>query len=123
MQIVTQIKNVHVPYNVDIGMSDIIAPCVEERAVSTQIQGFEVPVTKTYSIESAIAEKFYAILQCFELTGRMKDFYDIYYLPRIFVFEVAKLQEPIFETLQQRGTPYDRDSFKCVIAFADDEDM
>ena len=33
----------------------------------------------TYSLESTIAEKFDAILQRFELTGRMKDFYDIYY--------------------------------------------
>ena len=29
----------------------------------------------------------------------------------------------IFETLQRRGTPYDRDSFKRVVALGDDEDM
>ncbi|MCI8948266.1 MAG: nucleotidyl transferase AbiEii/AbiGii toxin family protein [Lachnospiraceae bacterium] len=34
--------------------------------------------------ESSIAEKLDAILQRFELTGRMKDFYDIYYLARTF---------------------------------------
>ena len=53
----------------------------------------------------------------------MKDFYDIYYLSRTFDFEGAKLQSVIFETLQRRGTPYDRDSFKRVVALADDEDM
>ena len=53
----------------------------------------------------------------------MKDFYDIYYLSRTFDFEGAKLQAAIFETLQRRGTPYDRDSFKRVVALADDEDM
>ena len=53
----------------------------------------------------------------------MKDFYDIYYFSRTFDFESEKLQAAIFETLQRRGTPYDRDSFKCVVALADDEDM
>lgn len=53
----------------------------------------------------------------------MKDFYDIYYLSKTFDFEGAKVQTAIFETLQQRGTPYDRDSFKCVVALAEYEDM
>lgn len=53
----------------------------------------------------------------------MKDFYDIYYLSRTFDFEGAKLQSAVFETLQRRGTPYDRSSFKRVVALAEDEDM
>lgn len=112
-----------VPFNVDIGVGDIIVPRAEERTINTQLPDFEAPVIKTYSLESTIAEKFDAILQRFELTGRMKDFYDIYYLSRTFDFEGEKLQAAIFETLQRRGTPYDRDSFKRVVALADDEDM
>ena len=122
-QIIAQIKNVRVPFNVDIGVGDIIVPHAEERTINTQLPDFEAPVIKTYSLESTIAEKFDAILQRFELTGRMKDFYDIYYLSRTFNFEGAKLQVAIFETLQRRGTPYDRDSFKRVVALGDDEDM
>ena len=110
-QIIAQIKNVRVPFNVDIGVGDIIVPRAEERTINTQLPDFEAPVIKTYSLESTIAEKFDAILQRFELTGRMKDFYDIYYLSRTFDFEGEKLQAAIFETLQRRGTPYDRDSF------------
>ena len=53
----------------------------------------------------------------------MKDFYDIYYLSRTFDFDGAKLQAAIFETLQRRGTPFEGDSFKRVVALADDEDM
>ena len=53
----------------------------------------------------------------------MKDFYDIYYLSSTFDFEGVKLQSAIFETLQRRGTPYDRNSFKRVVALAEDEDM
>lgn len=123
VQIIAQIKNVRVPFNVDIGVGDVIVPCAEERAISTQLSDFEAPVIKTYSLESTIAEKFDAILQRFELTGRMKDFYDIYYLARTFDFDGAKLQTAIFETLQRRGTPYNRDSFKRIVALAEDEDM
>ena len=53
----------------------------------------------------------------------MKDFYDIYYLARTFDFDGAKLQMAIFETLQRRGTPYARDSFKRIVSLSEDEDM
>ncbi len=122
-QIIAQIKNVRVPFNVDIGVGDVIVPCAEERAINTQLPDFEAPIIKTYSLESTIAEKFDAILQRFELTGRMKDFYDIYYLARTFDFDGAKLQMAIFETLQRRGTPYARDSFKRIVSLSEDEDM
>lgn len=122
-QIIGQIKNVRVPFNVDIGVGDIIVPKAEERRINTQLPDFEKPVIKTYSLESTVAEKFDAILQRFELTGRMKDFYDIYYLARTFDFEGVKLRAAIFETLKKRETPYDRDSFKRVLALSEDEDM
>ncbi len=122
-QIIGQIKNVRVPFNVDMGVGDVIVPKAEQCRINTQLPDFDAPVIKTYSLESTIAEKFDAILQRFELTGRMKDFYDIYYLSRTFDFEGAKLQAAIFETLQRRGTPYDKDSFKRIVALAEDEDM
>ena len=122
-QIIGQIKNVRIPFNVDIGVGDVIVPQAEQRTINTQLPDFETPIIKTYSLESTIAEKFDAILQRFELTGRMKDFYDIYYLARTFDFDGAKLQTAIFETLQRRGTSYNRDSFKRIIGLADDTDM
>lgn len=122
-QIIGQIKNVRVPFNIDIGVGDVIVPKAEKRKIITQLPDFEVPEIRTYSLESTIAEKFDAILQRFELTGRMKDFYDIYYLAKTFDFDGAKLQAAIFETLQNRGTPYEKNSFKRVVQLGDDEDM
>ena len=118
-QIIAQIKNVRVPFNVDIGVGDVIVPRAEERRINTQLPDFEAPVIMTYSLESTIAEKFDAILQRFELTGRMKDFYDIYYLARTFDFDGAKLQTAISRTLERRGTPYNRDSFKRILTLAE----
>lgn len=122
-QIIGEIKNVRVPFNIDMGIGDVIVPHAMEQKIHTQLPDFEAPVILTYSLESTIAEKFDAILQRFEMTSRMKDFYDIYYLARTFDFDGAKLQTAIFETLQRRGTPYDKDSFKRIIALADDVDM
>ena len=122
-QIISRIKNVRVPFNVDIGVGDVIIPKAEQREIQTQLPDFNCPVIKTYSLESTIAEKFDAILQRFELTGRMKDFYDIYYLSRRFDFDGERLQTAVFETLQCRGTPYERDSFQRVVALAGNEDM
>ena len=122
-QIIGRIKNVRVPFNVDIGVGDIIIPGAITRKIQTQLPDFEAPEINTYSLESTIAEKFDAILQRYELTGRMKDFYDIYYLSLTFDFDGAKLQAAMFETLQQRGTPYETNSFDRVIALANDPDM
>lgn len=122
-QITGYIKNVRVPFNVDIGVGDVIVPRPERRNIQTQLEGYEKPEILTYSLESTIAEKFDAILQRFELTGRMKDFYDIYYLSRTFDLDGLKLQTAIQETLQNRGTAYEKDSFDRVLALADDEDM
>ena len=122
-QIIGFIKNVRVPFQVDIGVGDIIVPKAERRKIQTQLEGYAQPAIFTYSLESTIAEKFDAILQRFELTGRMKDFYDIYYLSRTFDFDGLKLQTAIQETLQNRGTAYEKDSFARVVALADDAGM
>lgn len=122
-QITGYIKNVRIPFNVDIGVGDVIVPNPQRRNIQTQLDGYDKPEILTYSLESTIAEKFDAILQRLELTGRMKDFYDIYYLSRTFDFDGLKLQTAIQETLQNRGTAYEKDSFERVMALADDEDM
>ena len=122
-QITGYIKNVRVPFNVDIGVGDVIVPNAQRRTIQTQLEGYEKPEILTYSLESTIAEKFDAILQRFELTGRMKDFYDIYYLSRTFDFDGLKLQTAIQETLQNRGTTYEKDSFDRVLSLVDDGDM
>jgi predicted nucleotidyltransferase component of viral defense system len=122
-QIIGRIKNVRVPFNVDIGIGDIIIPNSEQRKVTTQLPDFESPKITTYSLESTIAEKFDAILQRLELTGRMKDFFDIYYLAKKFDFDGQKLRDAIFETLRNRETFFDENSFVRIVGLKEDADM
>ena len=67
-----------------------------------------------------MAEKLDAIISLMEATGRMKDFYDIYYLATTFDFEGRKLQEAIYETLSNRGTPYEKDSVAVIARLVED---
>lgn len=86
-QITGSIKNVRVPFSVYIGVGDVIVPGTTARTMQTQLDGFDAPEILTYSLESTVTEKLDAILQRFELTSRMKDFYDITYLSQTFDFE------------------------------------
>jgi len=123
MQIIARIKNVRVPFNVDIGVGDIVVPEPSFRGIKTQLPDFQSPRVLTYSLESTIAEKFDAILQRFELTGRMKDFYDIYYLAQTFDFNGIVLQTAVKETLKNRGTPYTTQSFDRILTLSQDADI
>lgn len=122
-QLVGQIKNTRTPFDVDFGVGDVIVPNSHKRTIPVQLDGFDVPEVLTYSLESTIAEKFDALLQRLELTSRMKDIYDIYYLSSMFNFDGRALQQAVFETLQNRGTAYEQDSFDRVIALAENKDI
>lgn len=58
-----------------------------------------------------------------EATGRMKDFYDIYFLATTFDFDGRKIQEAIYETLSNRGTPYEKDSVAVIARLAKDDEI
>ena len=70
-----------VKMQIDIGFSDVIFPAPVESDFPTLLD-FPPPRLLCYSRESAIAEKFEAMLKLGELNSRMKDFYDIWLLSR-----------------------------------------
>lgn len=123
MQIIAEIKRVRIPFSVDIGVDDVIVPDVQLNKVTTQLADFESPKIQTYSLESVIAEKLDAILRRFELTSRMKDFYDIYYIAQNFDFQGFILQEALYETFCHRKTDYNNTSFLRICALVNDESI
>jgi predicted nucleotidyltransferase component of viral defense system len=66
---------------------------------------FPAPRIQVYSKESAIAEKFEAIVRLSFITSRMKDFYDILYLANHESFNLDTLHEAIVATFDRRETP------------------
>lgn len=103
--------------SVDIGFGDeIIAGPVEMDF--PVILNSAIPKIKVYSLESAIAEKFEAIVKLNILTSRMKDFYDILFIATNKSFKSETLKSAINTTFKNRRTDLEArnliyaDSFK-----------
>lgn len=111
------IKNTKTPINIDIGVGDIVVPEVKKRDIPTQLEGYQSPLVYSYSIESIISEKYNAILQRMELTSRMKDFYDIYFLAQNFDFNSKDLKEAISRTNSNRLTYFNKNSLFEIVSF------
>ena len=87
----------------DIGFGDIVYPQPEESILPTLLD-LPAPKLLAYSRESAIAEKFEAMVKLSAINSRMKDFYDIWMLSRQYSFNSVQLAEAIRLTFNQRGT-------------------
>jgi predicted nucleotidyltransferase component of viral defense system len=102
---------------VDVGFGDRITAGPLDVDFPTMLD-FPAPHIRAYSLESAIAEKFEAIVRLNIATSRMKDFYDLVHLAQHQILGAATLVEAIRLTFGTRGTPLpDRgmifsDSFK-----------
>lgn len=88
---------------IDISFGDIVYPDPEKAKLPCMLDA-PTPSLLCYSRESAIAEKFEAMIKLGELNSRMKDFYDIWLLSRQFDFHHSKLAEAVRLTFKQRGT-------------------
>jgi hypothetical protein len=88
---------------VDIGFSDVITPAPATVSYPT-ILDFPAASLLAYNRETAIAEKFEAMVKLGELNSRMKDFFDVATLANIFDFEGEKLAAAILATFAQRQT-------------------
>jgi hypothetical protein len=111
------------PFSIDFGVGDIVIPSPVERTLLVLLPDFEEPRILTYSLESTVAEKVDAIITLMETTGRMKDFYDIYYIATTFDFDGRKLQEAIYETLTNRGRAYEKDSISDILRLTKDPEI
>ena len=53
----------------------------------------------------------------------MKDFFDVFYLAQTFDFDGNELYKAIKETLQNRKTEYNKDSFIRLLQLAENKDI
>lgn len=104
---------VHIPYkmdtikgniSVDIGFGDKIVDGPKEVDFPAILDQGQKPHIMAYSFESAIAEKFEAIIKLNVLTSRMKDFYDIFFLASNISFKSDILIKALETTFHTRGT-------------------
>jgi len=88
----------------DIGFGDTVVPGPVEMDFPTLLDDQPSPTLLVYSRESAIAEKFEALVSLNILTSRMKDIYDILFLAERETFSLLTLREAIMTTFALRST-------------------
>lgn len=98
-----ELDSARINMKLDIGFGDIVYPQSERMPFPT-ILSLPAPELLCYSRESAIAEKFQAMVRLGSLNSRMKDFFDIWSLSRQFDFDAQTLGEAIRLTFEKRTT-------------------
>ncbi len=124
IKVMAVIGNTKTPFDIDIGIGDIVIPSVSEILIPTQLDGFKPPVVTSYSLESTIAEKLEAMIDRMETTSRMKDYYDVYYLAQNYDFEGGKfLSEAIKQTFEKRNTACNLESLERIMDMHNNTEM
>ena len=97
-----------IPLQIDIGFGDVVTPRIKTINFPTLL-GFPQPRIKAYSRYTVIAEKFEAIVRLGIVNSRMKDFYDIWLMCKLFKFDGRILREAILNTFKRRTTKLSHD--------------
>lgn len=95
--------NLRVNLSIDIATGDLITPKEIEYDYKMMFENRNLKIM-TYNIESIIAEKFQTVISRGILNGRMKDYYDLYYLITYKDFSKENLKNAIIKTFNKRNT-------------------
>jgi len=89
---------------IDIGFGDVIVPQPAEVEYPTLLD-FPAPMLIAYPKETVVAEKLEALTALGLLNSRIKDYYDLALLSRLYSFDGRVLVNAIRSTFRHRGTP------------------
>ncbi|MEE4297335.1 MAG: nucleotidyl transferase AbiEii/AbiGii toxin family protein [Wenzhouxiangella sp.] len=95
--------NARINMQIDVGFGDVVYPKAKKSEFPTLLE-FPSPNLLCYTRESAVAEKFQAMVKLGLLNSRMKDFFDIWVLCRQFEFSGSELAEAVRLTFDKRET-------------------
>jgi predicted nucleotidyltransferase component of viral defense system len=99
------LDNARKALQLDIGFGDTVVAGPIEMDFPRLLEEQPVPHLQVYSKESAVAEKFEALVKLNILSSRMKDIYDILFLAAHESFNLKTMREAILETFRNRVTP------------------
>jgi hypothetical protein len=100
---------VRIPVQIDVGFGDVITPAAIDLEFPPLLDT-PPPRLKAYPKETVVAEKLEAIVDLGEANSRMKDYYDLIALSRLFAFDGQTLSQAVAATFKRRNTeiPADR---------------
>lgn len=108
-----------IPMQLDIGFGDVITPGPTEIEYPTLLD-FPAPTLRAYPRETVVAEKLEALTALGLLNSRIKDYYDLALLSRMYPFEGERLAEAISATFRHRKTTIEAEPIGLTRAYCDD---
>jgi hypothetical protein len=93
-----------IPLQIDIGFGDAITPAPEKVTFPTLLNA-PAPKLLAYPRYTMVAEKLEAMVRLGIANSRMKDFYDVRLLSKLFAFDGRTLCEAVGNTFKRRSTP------------------
>lgn len=104
LRTIADLAGARIPITIDIGFGDAVtAPGYEIDYGS--LLDFDSARIRAYSPATVMAEKLQAVVALGLINGRMKDFYDLWAIPRALDVPVAELGEAVRATFERRQTP------------------
>ncbi|MBW2688493.1 MAG: nucleotidyl transferase AbiEii/AbiGii toxin family protein [Deltaproteobacteria bacterium] len=103
--LVGMLNQARIPLQVDIGFGDAITPAPEQIEYPTLFDA-PPPLLKAYPRYTLLAEKVEAMVKLGLANSRMKDFYDIWLISRLFSFEGNVLRKALKNTFDRRRTTF-----------------
>jgi predicted nucleotidyltransferase component of viral defense system len=103
IKLLAELAAARIPMQIDIGFGDAVYP-KPELASFPVLLPMEAPLIRAYPRESAIAEKFHAMVVLDIRNSRMKDFYDVWFMASTWTFEMASLRKAIVTSFERRGS-------------------
>ncbi len=115
------LERTRIPVTIDIGFGDAMADATQ-RLDYPALLDFPAPQVRSYPPATVIAEKFQAMVALGVLNGRMKDYYDLWAIPRAIDISAYDLDEAIRATFERRRTsiPKERPPGLSVEMFGDE---
>jgi hypothetical protein len=121
VRLMASLGSARVSIQIDIAFGDAITPAIETLEYPALL---EMPVARVraYPKETVVAEKIEAVVRLGMQNSRMKDFFDLLWLSRLFPFEGALLVKAIRATSKRRKTELPTQvPFFLTNAFASDQ--
>ena len=103
IKLLADLAGARIPMQIDIGFGDAVYPEPELTSFPVLLP-MEAPLIRAYPRESAVAEKFHAMVLLDIRNSRMKDFYDVWFMASTWTFEMASLRKAIVTSFERRGS-------------------
>lgn len=102
------LEKTRIPITIDVGFGDALGNH-DYTLNYDSLLDFPSASVRAYAPESVIAEKFQAVVALGVINGRMKDYYDLWALPKAVNLNPEDLQASIEKTFERRQTDVPRE--------------